>query len=78
MELEQTVSAAVSVNVLINGRRVCLTDMPAAVLSDDGAMQSHARGLSQLHSALSGRHVQRVVIKRAVDKGSALINFVVA
>ena len=68
---------SLSVNVLVNGRRVCLSAMPVSVLSDDVVLQSHARGLSELQTALSGREVQRVIIKRAPDKGSALINFVV-
>ena len=76
-EAEQRMAGSVSVNILVNGRRLCLVDMPVALLSDECAMQSHARGLAELQAALSGRHVQRVIVKRAPDKGSALINFVI-
>ena len=68
---------SVSVNVLVNGRRVSVAELSTAALSDDAAMQSHARGLAELQRALNGRTVQRVIVKRTPDKGSALINFVV-
>ena len=70
-------AAAVSVNVLLNGRRLCVAAVPLAVLSDDAALHTHASGLSEVQSALSGRDVQRVIVRRAPDKGSALINYVV-
>lgn len=76
-EYEQNADVAatesMSVNILINGKRLCLMDVPLAVLTDDDRTRSHVLNLSQLQAALAGRAVQRVIIKRAPDKGSSTL-----